>query len=124
MKKFYCVTEDCFADADSRFTAHEYDTEAEAEAFSDGVDYCQDTELKTRGVYAAENEDEAISMAKDEAGEIDGDDEADVDEDDRPGRDNPHAPDCAKHATGAAECTCGKADREIEEDEANCDDGK
>ena len=40
-----------------------------------------------------------------------------VGKDDRPDRDESHDPGCAMHTISSAECTCGKADRESEEDD-------
>jgi hypothetical protein len=43
-----------------------------------------------------------------------------VSDDPRPGREDSHAPLCASRVGG--ECTCGKADREMEEDDAEAPD--
>ena len=37
-----------------------------------------------------------------------------IDDDPRPGPEDSHGPRCARRFVGAAECTCGKADRAIE----------
>jgi hypothetical protein len=71
-QKWFCVFDD-----NGSVRGMGYDTNAEAVAYEDALDYCQISDLRTLGVYQADSEESAIEQAKAENEFEDYDDEED-----------------------------------------------